>query len=244
MTAARTPRPARDLGGAIAALARVHGAPEGPPTKDPFELVLFENVAYLAPPEKRREAFEELRRAVGTRPERLLAARPGELERITACGILKGTSAEKLRESARIAAEEAGGDLAAALDANPAGAKKILRKFPGIGEPGADKVLLFSGRAATLAPESNGLRVLQRLGLVAEEASYARAYAAAQSAGAALPARGEVLRRAHLLLQQHGRTICRRSDPLCDACPLAKGCAYAMRSRSRRAARGPAPGKA
>src|SRR6188474_3641972 len=101
-----------DLTAAVAALGRLHGAPADPPTGDPLELVLFENVAYLAPPERRREAFEELRRDVGTTPGALLAARPGELERVAARGILKGTSAEKLRECARIAVEAFGGDVA------------------------------------------------------------------------------------------------------------------------------------
>ena len=224
-----------DLAGIVAALRRLHGAPEPPPTSDPFELVLFENVAYLASPDRRREAFEELRRAAGTTPGALLAARPGELERIASRGILKGTSAEKLRECARIAVERFGGDVAAALDRDPAGARKALGRFPGIGEPGADKVLLFSGRAATLAPESNALRVLARLGVVKEEKSYARTYASANAAAAqALPRRAGSLRRAHLLLQQHGRTLCRRSAPLCDACPLARVCAYARASRPGR----------
>jgi endonuclease-3 len=62
--------------------------------------------------------------------------------------------------------EEFGGDLGAALRAAPGKARRALRSFPGIGEPGAEKILLFSGRQARLAPESNGLRVLVRLGLV------------------------------------------------------------------------------
>ena len=221
------------LADAVAVLERTFGAPEGPPTADPFELVLHENVAYLASPEKRREAFEELRSTVGTTPEALLAARPGALERVAA-GILKGGAAEKLRECARIAVEELGGDVAAALDRDPAGARRLLRKFPGIGEPGADKVLLLSGRVPTLAPESNALRVLARLGVIREEKSYARTYAAGNEAGVrALPPKIPALRRAHLLLQRHGQTLCRRTAPLCDACPLARGCAYAKASRER-----------
>jgi endonuclease III len=221
------------LADAVAVLERTQGAPEGPPTTDPFELVLYENVAYLASPAKRREAFEELRREVGTTPAALLRARPGVIERVAA-GILKGSAAEKLRECARIAVEELGGDVAAALDRDPAGARRALRKFPGIGEPGADKILLLSGRVPTLAPESNALRVLARLGVIREEKSYTRTYAAGiEAAARALPLKIPALRRAHLLLQRHGQTLCRRTAPLCDACPLARGCAYAKASRAR-----------
>jgi endonuclease-3 len=50
----------------------------------------------------------------------------------------------------------------------PPKAKKLLMRFPMIGEPGAEKILLFCGALAVLALESNGLRVLVRVG-VAEE---------------------------------------------------------------------------
>jgi len=69
------------LGEAVRRLTRHYGPPEPPPTTDPFELVLLENVAYLASPARRREAFEDLRKTVGTRPQALLSARPQALEK-------------------------------------------------------------------------------------------------------------------------------------------------------------------
>src|SRR5260221_4492467 len=215
--------------GAIAALRRQHGAPEGPPTSDPFELVLLENVAYLATPERRRVAFEEVRRRVGTRPAEILAAKKKTLEAVTALGILKSTFADKLRECARIVTERFGGSLATAIKAPLAEAKRALQAFPGIGEPGAEKILLFSSAHALLAPESNGLRVMARLGVIREEKSYSRTYAAARLAAEELPHTIAGMQEAHLLLLRHGQTLCRRSNPLCDACPLAPHCAYAAR---------------
>ena len=215
------------LAGAIAALRRHHGAPEGPPTSDPFELVLLENVAYLATPERRRAAFDALRSGIGTRPAAILAAKKGALEAVTARGILKATFAEKLRECARIAVERFGGDLRPAVDAPPTESTKALQSFPGIGEPGAEKILLFSGRQPFLAPESNGLRVMARLGVIREEKSYVRTYAAARLAAEELPHTIAGMQEAHLLLQHHGQTLCRRTNPQCSACPLASRCAYA-----------------
>jgi endonuclease III len=207
------------------------GPPERPPTADPFELVLLENVAYLAKPERRREAFEELKRKVGTAPAALARTSRATLEGIASRGILPAAFWEKLRECSRIVLEGFGGELAPALDGTVAAAKKALRRFPGIGEPGAEKILLFSGRHPFLAPDSNGLRVLIRLGFVREEKSYAKSYAAARAAAASLPARIPVLQEAHLLLQRHGQTLCRRNDPLCESCPLRKTCAYAIEGR-------------
>jgi endonuclease III len=204
-----------------------HGPPALVPTTDPFELVLLENVAYLASPAMRREAFEVLRRTVGTEPRRILKAGKAALERVTARGILKGRFAEKLLACARIALDHFDGDLAAATRRPIDEAIRALRQFPGIGEPGAEKILLFSGLLPFLAPDSNGLRVLARLGLVREETSYARTYAASRSVAEGWTAGIEALQEAHLLLKEHGQTLCRRTAPRCEACPLETVCAHA-----------------
>ncbi len=224
----------------VQVLGKHHGPPKPLPIADPFELVLWENVAYLAPPARRREAFGELKRTIGTTPAAILAARPQVLQRIAARGILAGTSAEKLRECAEIAVEKFGGDLAAVVRGPTDAAKRALRSFPGIGEPGAEKILLFSGRAALLAPDSNALRVLVRLGLVREEKSYARTYAASREVAKTLPADPRAMQRAHLLLQLHGQTLCKRSAPSCDECPLELRCAYAKASAGGAASSGAA----
>jgi len=215
------------LGEAVKLLKEHYGPPAPLPTDDPFELILLENVAYLAPPARRREAFEQLKRTVGTAPEAILAAESSALESITARGILKSTFAGKLRECARIALEQFGGDLEAVIREPLAKAKRSLRCFPGIGEPGAEKILLFTGQQSLLATESNGLRVLVRLGLVREEKSYSRMYAASRQAATDLPAEPNIMQEAHLLLQKHGQTLCKRENPLCGECPLAPECAYA-----------------
>jgi len=220
------------LAEAVRLLREHHGAPEGPGTADPFELILWENVAYLAPPARRREAFAELKSTVGTSPSSILTARQSALERVTGRGILKGTFAAKLRECARLAVEAFGGDLGEPIRGPLPEAKRALRRFPGIGEPGAEKILLFTGRVALLAPDSNGLRVLVRLGLVPEQKSYAKTYAASRRAAEALPAKPRVLQEAHLLLQRHGQTLCKRAAPRCDLCPLAHGCAHARSAGS------------
>ena len=211
---------------AVAGLRTLYGRPAKPATSDPFELVLWENVAYLAPPDRRREAFEHLKKTIGTSPARILKASRAALDKVTAHGVMKEVFTAKLVESARIAIERFDGDLDGAVRQPLAAARKALRAFPGIGEPGAEKILLFSGSQALLAPESNGLRVLARLGIIREGKSYARTYAAGRDAAAALDAKPSVLLEAHLLLQQHGQTLCKRTAPRCVACPLEARCLY------------------
>jgi endonuclease III len=212
----------------VKVLKRHYGAPAPLPTSDPFELVLWENIAYLATPARRRQAFAQLKATVGTSPARILSAKLQALELATAHGILKGTFAAKLQECAQIVMAEFGGDLAAALRAAPAQAKRILQSFPGVGEPGAEKILLFAGHQSELAPESNGLRVLVRLGLVVEERSYSRTYTASRQVASHFSANPTVVAEAHLLLQQHGQTLCKRGAPRCGECPLERRCAHGL----------------
>jgi endonuclease III len=217
----------RTLPRALKALRTIYGKPSAPRRTDPFELILYENVAYLASDARRDEAFAALGQRVGLTPEEILAAPPAVLREIAARGILPAGTVEKLREIAAIAMEDFGGDLSPILRLPPKEATRALTKFPSIGEPGAEKILLFSGALPVLALDSNGLRVLLRLGFGKEEKSYAKSYRLAQEAAArALPRTRKALIEAHLLLRRHGQELCRRNHPLCEACPLRPGCRY------------------
>jgi endonuclease-3 len=215
-----------DLRAVLQALREHYGPPEPLPTNDPFELILWENVAYLAPPVRRRDAFAMLRREVGLSPGDILAASQTALQRVTAHGILKARFADKLRACARIAIEVFGADFHPIVHGPLPQAKQALRRFPGIGEPGADKILLFAGAQNLLAPDSNALRVLVRLGIIAEDKSYARLYASSREVDGTPALDINAMQQAHLLLQTHGQSLCKRKAPLCGACPLATRCRF------------------
>ena len=71
---------------------------------------------------------------------------------------------------------------------------------------------MFTRSQPVLALDSNGLRVLLRLGFGAEKKNYAASYRSAQEALAdQLPRDRDALIRAHQLLRQHGQELCRRS---------------------------------
>jgi endonuclease III len=106
-------------------------------------------------------------------------------------------------------------------------ARQALKAFPSIGPPGADKILLLTGARPVLALDSNALRVLLRLGYGREHKSYAASYASAQAAAMeALPRSVPALTRAFLLLQRHGKELCRRSSPRCTICPIRGTCPF------------------
>lgn len=217
-------------------LASHYGPPAAPPTSGAFEMVLWESVAYLADDERRSKALALLKSTVGSTPAAILKARVSALRAVTEHGILAERFAGKLREAARIAVDEYGGNLDRVVAGPVPAARKALRKFPGIGNPGAEKILLFLRRHPTLAPESNGLRVLTRLGLLGEETSYAASYAeACDLAARELGDDLDVLMTTHRLLRRHGLELCTRSGPGCERCPLREDCRFA---RGRESGRG------
>jgi endonuclease III len=101
----------------------------------------------------------------------------------------------------------------------------ILKKFPGIGDPGADKILMVQGSLRTLAPDSNAARVLCRLGFGDPDPRYDRMYRSVITATTPeLPRDPAWWVKGHRLLRQHGQVLCKTSAPRCGECPLAPRC--------------------
>ena len=153
------------LAALIGRLRAKYGPPSPPPAKTAFELVAWEKVAYLASDEKRASAFALLRRKIGLTPRRILAASRAELIDVLAAG---GIAAPERANNLIKAAELVIGDLDGSLDDVCRGplreAKKQLMRIYGIGEPGAEKILLMTRSHPVMGLDSNALRVLTRLG--------------------------------------------------------------------------------
>jgi endonuclease III len=208
-------------------LKKLYGEPVPPPVTEPFAMILWENVAYLANDSRRAEAFDELRTKVGLTPAAIRKAKDSLLLSIASKGIVPARTVEKLRTAAEIARHCFHDDLRSILEKPLAAAKKDLRKFPAIGEPAAEKILLFNQRFPILAMDSNALRVLVRIGYAPEHDNYSTTYKHMQRALALeLPKDSEALIRPYQLLRQHGQELCKRNSPSCKQCPLRPDCAY------------------
>jgi endonuclease III len=205
-----------------------YGAPAPLKTTDPFELILWENVAYLVDDVRREKVFDELRNTVGLLPSDILNASISELDRATKLGgLISQQRSSRLKECALIAFNECGGDLHAVLRLPAAKAIKALKQFPAIGAPGAEKILLFTKTHPILALDSNGLRVLLRLGFGQEKKNYSASYKSVREAIADQCGDNcDALIEAHRLLRQHGKTICKTTKPKCGQCPVSSSCAF------------------
>lgn len=234
------------LGGVLDVLERHYGeqAPAGP--SEPYEMILFVNCGYPATDASCAKGYEALKRDVGTKPSEILAAPAAKLAKLMRLGgIVPELRAERLKIIAKIVNEEFGGNLKWSLEKllgeekKGVGkgirlAKKALKEFPVIGEPGADKILLFAGLVPLAAVPSACVGVPQRILFGEEDKNYAAGYRAAQEAMAAeLPEKFDERQRAYLLLKRHGAEICKRSNPKCEICPVSGVCVYFQDRRGK-----------
>lgn len=208
-------------------LAAFYGEPGPPHLTDPYEILVFNYCGYPASDASCAKGFEALKREIGIRPEDILSAPVSKLAPLLRLGgMIPEGRAERLKELACVVKEEFNGDLNGALRGDLKEARKILKRFHSIGDPGADKILLLSGIAPIAAVPSNCVRTPLRLGFGEEKKSYSSSYRSAQNAiSAELGADMRRLTRAYLLLKRHGQEVCKET-PRCERCPVTDLCVY------------------
>jgi len=213
-------------------LKQQYGLLEAPSAQGPFELVMWENTCYLLPDERRREVFEALQEQVGMNAAAIDRAPDSTLLPLARRGGMRPeVRVFRWREIARITLSQFDGDLNTILERPYKEAKRALKQFPNIGDPGAEKILLFCGMGLGLPLESNGLRVLVRVGWERLQKNYGSMYRdVQQNIAPMLPRETQALQEAFLLLREHGRVMCKDKTPQCEQCPLANGCDYAGRT--------------
>ncbi len=209
-------------------LERLYGKQKPSWPVDPYEFVVWWNCGYPASDATCAKGWGKLQSEVGIDPRSLLKASVRKLtSAVRAGGIVPELRASRLKEIATRVEEEFGGDLRAALAASLPEARKTLKKFPGIADPGADRILLFAGIAPVAAVPSNCTQVLVRILHGQERENYGVNYRQAREAiEVDVPEEFEARRRAFLLLKHHGQEICKRTSPKCEVCPVSLNCAY------------------
>jgi endonuclease-3 len=219
---------------ALDSLEAFHG-PQLPdwPT-DPYRFLVWWHCGYPASDKACAKGWASLTSRFHVDPNSLLAANGAELaEALKPGGIVPELRAARLKEIAERVQKEFAGDLSEGFRRLPiAKARTALKKFPGIADPGADRILLFAGIAPLPAVPSNCPHVLLRIQQGYEPEKYSVAYAAAQKMIAdAIPEKLDARIRAYLLVKRHGQEICKRTNPKCTICPVVASCAFANRPK-------------
>jgi endonuclease III len=161
------------------------------------------------------ESWQSLTREIGVDPEDLLEASPANLGRaLRLGGMVPELRAMRLKEIAARVKDEYAGDLRSALVGRVTQVRKLLKKFPNIADPGADRILLFGSIAPVAAIPSNCPHVLA---IMAE-----------------VPEKFDTRSRAYLRLKRHGQALCKRTRPKCSECSVSASCAYFAGNRRGR----------
>ena len=215
-------------------LEKFYGTQEPCWPVDPYEFIVWWQCGYPASDAACTKGWDKLKSEVGIEPGNLLAGTPRKLaSALKAGGMVPELRALRLKEIAMRVKDEFGGDLRLSLAEPLSAVRKTLKQFPGIADPGADRILLFGGIAPIAAVPSNCTQVLVRVLFGQEDKSYGANYRNTQSAIAAMvPETFDARTRAYLLLKQHGQEVCKRTKPRCDQCPISSDCAFFARHRT------------
>jgi endonuclease III len=227
-------KPLLTLGEILNRLEEFYGPQEPSFPVDPYEFLVWWYCGYPASDEACTKGWDSLIRNVGIDPERLLNAKPAKLAlAIKPGGMLPELRAERLQELAFRVENEFAGDLRGTLAGPVPKARKLLKSFHGIADPGADRILLFARISPIAAVPSNCAGVLLRILKADAGKNYTATYREEQRIIASeLPQTFDARARAYLLLKRHGQQLCKRTNPKCTECPLRTDCAYAA-SHSR-----------
>ncbi|HEV7358758.1 MAG TPA: hypothetical protein VGN99_12260 [Steroidobacteraceae bacterium] len=210
-------------------LESFYGTPHPTAPTDPYEFLIWWHCGYPPSEERCAKGWQALIDQIGTAPKRLISSTPAKLAAaLAAGGLVPPLRSERIKEIATRVIEEHAGDLRSSLvRLSAAQARKLLKTFPGIGNPGADRILLFGLIEPVAAVPSACPHVLVRVTKGSVGDNYTATYAAAQQMQNALPAAFDARIRGYLLLSRHGRELCKRTNPACQRCPLKAVCAFA-----------------
>jgi endonuclease-3 len=186
---------------------------------DPYQFIVWWHCGYPASDAACAKGWAELQK-IGVEPRDLLEADPKKVAAaLKAGGMVPELRALRLKEIAQRA------------ERGFAVTRADLKKFSNIADPGADRILLFSGKAPIAAVPSNVPHVAVRIFRSKERENYGVTYRQAQELiERDVPETRDARERAFLLLKRHGQEICKRTNPKCAACPIKEHCRYAAKS--------------
>ena len=211
-------------------LAVSYGEQTAPWPTDPYLFLVWLQCGYPASEANCATGWQSLTTQIGVDAERLLKAEPARLtSALKPGGIVPGLRAMRLKEIAERVLRQYGGDLNEGLiGLSGPQARRALKQFPSIADPGADRILLFAGISPVAAVPSNCPHVLVRIQLGRESENYGKTYREAQQLiEEGLPPTFNSRTRGYLLLKRHGQQLCKSTNPKCDICPVAANCAFA-----------------
>ena len=195
----------------------------------PYDFLVWWHCGYPQSDERCAKGWAAVKAKMSIEPQAILAAKPAAIaSALKHGGMVPELRTLRLKEIAMRTQDQHGGDLLGALRGPLVEARNVLKQFPNISDPGADRILLFAAIAPVAAVPSNNVAVIVRLKYGRERENYRVNYRESQQViEHELPADVQGRQRAYLLLKKHGQELCKRTNPKCVQCPIQSACAYA-----------------
>jgi endonuclease III len=208
-----------DIGEILKLLEKQYGKRQLIPHNDPVSELVLTILSQNTADTNSRPAFKALREAFPDY-DQITEASLEEIEQPIKGGGLARIKAQRIREALREIKRKRGKlDLEFLKNLPLAEAREWLIELPGVGYKTASCVLLFALGRPALPVDTHVFRVSRRLGLVRENASLMEAHTRL----AELVPSADVYE-FHVLIIEHGRSICLARSPNCSLCVLENLC--------------------
>lgn len=116
-------------------------------------------------------------------------------------------------------------NLVILLSINPSPNREELLSVKGLGDETTDSILLYWFEESYFVIDSYTFRILERLGLYKNE-SYLELQRVFMES---IPRDIQLYKEFHALLVKHAKRHCKKSNPICNSCPLGDRCEYKLK---------------
>lgn len=195
-------------------LSKQHGPQHWWPADEPFEVVIGAILTQSTAWTNVEKAIANLKRTDALTPETLYRLPREELAEMIRSSGYYNMKALKVKAFVQRLVDNYKGDLNELFALDVAPLREELLSIYGVGEETADSIILYAARKPSFVIDAYTIRILRRLGLGPEEASYADFRALFQDN---LPADERLFNEFHALFVTHGKNHCRK-EPLCPCC--------------------------
>lgn len=209
------------------------------PARDPFEVILGAILTQATAWSNVEKALARLREHGWLSPAGLRACSQEALAQCIRPAGYFNSKARKLKAFVAFLDREYQGRLADLLAAPGPRLREQLLGVHGIGPETADSILLYGAGYPVFVVDAYTRRILDRLGLLPDGASYEEVRAWFESR---LPRDAKLFNEFHALLVRLGKEHCRKQRPRCGTCPLRPVCAYGARYGDAGDVSPPSPG--
>jgi len=202
-------------------LERTYGVPRTPYLSDPLDMLVKIILSQATSDVNSDRTFAALKKRFPVW-EDLLRARTTTVASTIRSGGLANQKAAVIKDVVRQVKEDHGAlDLGFLHELSGEKGVAYLSRFRGIGPKTAACTLLFSCGKDVFPLDTHIFRILRRVGLIPQKCTDAHAH---EIMNAIVP-KGKFYS-FHVNLVEHGRTLCRPRDPLCERCPIVEYCDY------------------